>query len=427
MKQSTALKIMREGRNTFLTGSAGTGKTYALNEYISWAKSVDKKIAITASTGIAATHLDGQTIHSFSGIGIYSALPPDFYDAYGFKRFKQPNIRRIETLIIDEISMLNCLQFELVDEVFRHVRKNNAPFGGVQVIVCGDFFQLPPVSREGAGKGMFATESKAWESADFAICYLTEQFRQREGQYANLLENIRSNSFDEECKKTLDSRVMELKNDLETTHLYTRNINVDKYNLQQLGKLEGDTHIYEMTGTGSDMAVQTLKRGCLAPENLHLKEGALVMSLKNDVEGKYMNGSRGFVKGFEKQGGSETVWPIVKFDNGNTVTMTPGTWQSGDGVSVIAEITQVPLRLAWGITVHKSQGMTLDAANIDLTNAFEKGMGYVALSRLKSIEGLTLLGYNQIAVQVSDTAIKLDEYFRERSALLEQLYSGEAV
>ncbi|MDR0951279.1 MAG: AAA family ATPase [Candidatus Ancillula sp.] len=185
MDQKTALKILKEGRNTFITGSAGAGKTYVLNEFIDWCNEENKFLAVTASTGIAATHLGGQTIHSFSGIGIHndvSELNDMFFDKWAFKKFKAPDIRLCDVLIIDEISMLSAEQFEMIDYVFRKVRRKTGAFGGVQVVVCGDFFQLPPIGRNGQ-KPQFATESSAWEESDFAICYLTEQHRQNDDDY----------------------------------------------------------------------------------------------------------------------------------------------------------------------------------------------------------------------------------------------------
>ncbi|MDR1447453.1 MAG: AAA family ATPase [Candidatus Ancillula sp.] len=423
MKQSTALKILLEGRNAFLTGSAGSGKTYTLNKFISEAQKANKRVGITASTGIAATHIEGQTIHAFSGLGILNELPEGFFEKWAFKKFKAPQIRSIDILVLDEISMLQCHQFELVDQIFRKVRRKNLPFGGVQVVLCGDFFQLPPISSSPNQRAQFVSTSRSWDDLDLAICYLTEQHRQADDNYVQILENLRSGTLTKLHKSLLDSRIQQVTIDDDITHLYTRNLNVSGHNRMKLGKLEASKFTYVMKSSGDKWIVESLKRNCLASERLELKKGALVIALKNDPEGDYVNGSRGIVTGFEKSKDSEVALARVELLDGTEHVFTPSSWNITDQERIVASITQVPLQLAWAITIHKSQGMTLDSAYIDLSNAFEMGMGYVALSRLRSLDGLFLRGYNSIALQVSPDAMELDIYLRERSVLLEKLYA----
>lgn len=413
---------MQEGRNVFLTGSAGAGKTYTLNKFIEWGWASGKHLAITASTGIAATHIGGQTIHAFSGIGIAEEIDKGFFTKWGFKEFKAPSIREVDVLIIDEISMLGRKQFEMVDTVFRKVRRKSEPFGGVQLIVCGDFFQLPPISRDAKNPAQFAINSPVWEEADIATCYLTEQHRSSDAVYNTLLESIRSGNVGPKLIASLESRIMQHSDDMDTTHLYTTNRNVDAYNLSQLKKINAPMHEYRMTDSGSATWVKSLKKSCLANELLTLKEGALVMALKNDPEGRYVNGSIGHVVNFKKGEKGQVRMPEVSFLNGKKCVMTPAAWEMISGESRLAKIVQVPLRLAWGITVHKSQGMTLDRAHINLQNAFEPGQGYVALSRLRRLGDLTLQGINDMALQVSIDALRLDEFLRNDAVAVEMMY-----
>jgi ATP-dependent exoDNAse (exonuclease V) alpha subunit len=423
LKQSTALKILSEGRNVFLTGSAGAGKTYVLNQFIAKMKEENKSIAVTASTGIAATHLEGQTIHAYSGIGIRSSLSDDFFEQFSFKRFKAPNIRSTEILIIDEISMLSDIQFQMVDQVLRKVkRRSKLPFGGVQIVVCGDFFQLPPIG-EMRKTANFATETSSWIEADFATCYLTEQHRQNDANYNALLEGIRSGEVPQNQIDRLLTRIIKLtpqnhEQFANNTHLYTHNRNVESYNYNRLGQLETKEYSFHLSSTGPKHAVDALIKGSLASSVFRAKKNALVISIKNDPEGNYVNGSIGNIIGFSEKRGL----PIVKFQNGFQTIIEPYEWALHDNLGPIATIEQIPLSLAWAITVHKSQGMTLDQAVIDLRQAFELGMGYVALSRLRTYEDLQLLGINQTALKVSEKALELDKFFRSQSQTLELLY-----
>jgi ATP-dependent DNA helicase PIF1 len=317
-------------------------------------------------------------------------------------------------LVIDEISMLHDYRLDMVDEVCRLVRKEpDLPFGGIQVVMSGDFFQLPPINRGDSRAGSFVVNSNVWQELDPVICYLEEQHRQDDEQLLDILNAIRAGDVRRHHAETLLSRTEVYPDDFEQlTELHTVNIDVDSMNEAKLRELEGDELSYEQTTTGSENYVENLQRSVLAPKVLKLKEGALVMAVKNSPERKYVNGSVGKVIGFEPH----TEYPIVAFLNGKEVSMQPDTWELRDGDKKRASITQIPLRLAWAITVHKSQGMTLDAARIDLRKAFVEGMGYVALSRVKNIANLYLSGINQMALRVSEEAQAIDVHLRDKTA-----------
>lgn len=411
MKQKLALGVLTEGHSVFLTGPAGSGKTYVLNEFVKHARQTGKKVAVTASTGLAATHLGGTTIHAWAGIGIHDEIKR--FMISDMSKSRRDQITSADILIIDEVSMLHDFRLDMVDEICRSVREDSRPFGGLQVVLCGDFFQLPPVNRDEARQGNFVTNAQSWEELDPVVCYLEEQHRQEDDTLLEILTALRSNDLRRRHAEALIARrVMRTPFDEPVTELYTRNEDVDAINDRKLADMSGDLHEYVMTSTGRASAVESLKKSCLAPEVLKLKKGAYVMFVKNSLERKYVNGTLGTVVDFEP----DTDYPIVLLKDGRTVVAKPDAWEARDGEKKIAGLVQIPLRLAWAITVHKSQGMTLDGAHIDLGRAFVPGMGYVALSRVRNLESLTLAGLNRMALQMHPEAYEIDTQLRKRSA-----------
>ena len=471
MRQSSALNILKTGKNVFLTGSAGSGKTYTLNQYIHYLRARRVPVAVTASTGIAATHMNGTTIHSWSGIGIKDELTERDLSNLARKQFLADRLKDTAVLIIDEISMLHAKQLNLVNQVLKHVRKNDNPFGGIQVVVAGDFFQLPPIGSKGeSNRDKFAFMSEAWLDAGFRICYLSEQHRQESAaadgglNLDDILNQIRRQDVSFEAiaalENTFDQNV-----DIKRTRLYTHNLNVNKINDKELAALEGETRRFEASSVGESKLVDTLKKTVRTQDELILKVGAKVMFIKNNNELGVSNGTMGELIGFaavkvddskakdkaksdakadmaeddtiaiddedssktadkDKKGKANTKdkssaapkMPVVRLNSGREVIAEPEEWiiedETGD---VLASYEQVPLCLAWAITIHKSQGMTLDAAEIDLSRTFELGQGYVALSRLKSLEGLKLLGMNTMSLQLDPLARGADKRFLELS------------
>ncbi len=415
MKQNEALSLLKMGKNIFLTGAAGAGKTYLLNQYIHYLKENNVDVAMTASTGIAATHLQGMTVHAWSGIGIKDALTKkDLEKLLDDKRVKR-NYKKTKVLIIDEISMLHAHQLDMVDTIARYILDNQKPFGGIQVVLCGDFFQLPPVSSASADiEKHFAFESAVWKSQGFEVCYLEEQHRQGDDPLLAILNDIRNGTAGEHTKIPLRTRYKkEPHGETKATKLYSRNINVDRINDVELEKLTSQEKTFTMHTEGFGKLVEGLKKSCLAQETLRLKIGAEVIFIKNDQQARYVNGTRCVVVGFEK---STDGWPIVKTHDGKIIVANAESWKYQDNGYVRASLTQVPLRLAWAITIHKSQGMTLDAAEIDLGDAFEPGMGYVALSRVRSLNGLKLMNLNEVALTVHPIVLLQDKALKANSA-----------
>jgi len=257
-------------------------------------------------------------------------------------------------------------------------------------------------------------QSQAWRQLDPAILYLDQQYRQQEGDaLLDILTAMRAGDLRRRHAEQLLARTeVEPPHESDLTELHTVNIDVDRINQARLAELPGDEVLYQRSSTGGQNYVDTLQRSILAPEVLVLKRGALVMAIKNDQARRFANGSIGQVTGFEPG----TDYPVVEFRNGRVVTMQPDTWELRDGTRKRASISQLPLRLAWAITVHKSQGMTLDSARIDLRKAFVPGMGYVALSRVKSLDAIYLTGINRMALTMSDEAYIIDTQLRTRAA-----------
>ncbi len=422
MKQETALKLLKAGEHVFLTGSAGAGKTYTLNQYINYLKARKVPVAITASTGIAATHMNGMTIHTWAGIGIKDFLSDADLKNMKERKYLKEHLENAQVLIIDEISMLHAKQLNLVNQVLKYFKDSDDAFGGIQVIVAGDFFQLPPVGKnDERNRDKFCFMSDAWVEAKFRVCYLTEQHRQGDDYLNDILNAIRAQSIDHQHIQALEhTRHQDIGDTF--TRLYTHNMDVDNINFKHLNEIETESKQFDAVCDGNEKLIETLKSSVRAPEILNLKKHAKVMFVKNNFDMGYINGSLGEVIGFEEDD-DHGILPKVKLTDGTVLLVEPETWSvDNDAGKTIASFQQIPLRLAWAITIHKSQGMTLEAAEINLSHTFEKGQGYVALSRLKSLSGLRLLGFNSQALELDSLAIKADRRFQELSEEAETHY-----
>lgn len=411
MTQAQALTILKTGANVFLTGEPGSGKTHTIRAYIAYLQEHGIEPAITASTGIAATHIHGMTIHAWSGIGVRNTLTAYDLDALSTKEYLVRRINTAKVLIIDEISMLSAETLSMVDVVCRTLRGNPEAFGGLQIIVVGDFFQLPPIARPGA-PAHFAYQSPSWKNAKFLTCYLSEQHRQDDHSLLALLSAIRENAVEDFHHEELQTRTQTKKKDSDAiTELFTKNVAVDALNEEKLASLITKEEVFTMASKGSVSLVEGLKKGCLSPEVLKLKKGAIVMCTKNNPTAGFANGTLGTVVDFE----TGTRYPIIETKDGKRITVVHMDWAVEEDGKIKAVISQIPLRLAWAITVHKSQGMSLDAAHMDLSDVFEYGQGYVALSRVRTMGGITLAGYNQRALEVHPEILATDKLFRDAS------------
>ncbi len=404
------MSVLMEGNSAFLTGAPGSGKSYVLSRFVVAARSRGSIVAVTASTGIAATHIGGTTIHSWSGLGVRNSIDERDIEALASKDRLVRRYLGCDILVIDEVSMLSADFLEMLNRLAKALRNSQLPFGGLQVILVGDMFQLPPIARPGA-TAQFAFRSQAWRDLDPTPLYLTEQHRQSGDELLWILDAMRTGSFNEEHRAVLLGRLGKAPQPgVDVTRLYSHNVDVDSINYRHLDALTTPPRRYQATTRGAATAIETLSRGVLAPAQLDLKVGAEVMFVANDTGRAYANGTLGRVVGFEDQ------WPIVElWANQRRITVEPHKWQIEEDGSIRAALTQVPLRLAWAITIHKSQGMSLDAAQVDLGRSFAPGMGYVALSRVRTLEGLYLLAINEMALELNEEIFDIDLALRSRS------------
>jgi len=434
MRQTQALDIMKTGVNVFLTGEPGSGKSYVINQYVAYLRSHGIEPATTASTGIAATHIGGMTIHAWAGLGIKKELSRSELASIATNKRIVKRLAAARILIIDEVSMLTPEVLAMVDALSQKIKKNPAPFGGLQIILVGDFFQLPPVVKAEAAKTdtlinlptwRFAFQSPVWQKAGLVVCYLTEQYRQSDSDFTQILSAIRKNDFSESHLTLIKSRLIDFSQSPHNVpKLFSHNADVDRINSDKLVRLAGQMENFVMSSSGPKPLVAGLQKGCLSPQVLSLKINAAVMFTKNDQRGKFVNGTLGTVIGFVESSG----YPVVATKTGEKIQVELADWTLEEDGNIRAKITQLPLRLAWAITIHKSQGMSLDEAVMDLSAVFEFGQGYVALSRVRRLLGLHLLGYNQRAFEVDQQVLVKDQEFRASSFKTEaDLANGSAI
>lgn len=413
---SNIVHLVKSGENLFITGHAGTGKSYILNML----KNKFKKLVVTSTTGIAAVNVKGQTIHSWAGVGICRYPVETAVKNILNKPTIRNQILKCETLAIDEISMLNIKVFEYIDKVLRLVREEDLPFGGIQLILFGDFFQLPPVEKE-AEELHYCFESPVWSELNLKNILLKENHRQNEENFIKALSNMRTNSLTEEDTELLGSRNSDFKgkdSDIlhsDVLHIFSTNEEADNYNQKMFNALQtpvveftahdevlrGKDYVSENLTERENMILEIFNKNCRAEKNIRLKLGAKVMLLINsDFKTGLINGSCGTIVEFGE--GSITV----EFENGVIKEIEPETFEYYYNDKVMAIRHQYPLRLAWAITIHKSQGMTLDKLYVDCRRIFERGQAYVAMSRVKTLSGLYLENFSKERVLADDKVVE---------------------
>ena len=425
--QRAAFDAVVAGKSVFITGPGGTGKSFLLQTlHEKYPIYTGKKLAITALTGCAAVLIGpfAKTLHSWAGIGLGRGDMDLLAQTIAKDKRKGPRWRKTHCLVIDEVSMMTPSLVELLDKVGKLARKCDKPFGGLQVVFVGDFYQLPPVSREVTA---FAFESPLWLTIVQQTYFLTDIMRQKDPVFQKILNEARVGDLSQESYEILEGRkTMEWKQrEIKPTLLFTRNADVNTINETQLKKLPGEERVFEPTtevpaGMGADVAqmlTEKLDKDAPYETKLRLKEGAQVMLLrqifqeqpdekdrgkivKSPIHG-LVNGSRGIVKEFAADGN-----PVVKFMNGRTILVRPETWAADEEEDSLKR-SQIPLRLAYALTIHKAQGASLDSVIIDVgTNTFESGQAYVALSRVRSLDSLFIYEISKAAFRAHSVVKK---------------------
>lgn len=400
--QQTAVNYFLLGENVFISGGAGCGKSYLIN----FLKNNYSQLGleITASTGISAVNVGGATIHSWAGIGLANQPLEHILEnlnSFKFSKIKQ-RIKATNCLIIDEISMISAEVFDLLNQVLQKVRKNPKPMGGLQVLLFGDFLQLPPVNNN-KNNTQYCFNSQTWQDLNLKNVILNESFRQSDAKFVEILNHIRFGNINEDVKQLLSSRIAINDNSpaIKPTVLTTHNQRADEINQQFLQQITTEAKTFTATYKGNENKIAFLKKNCLAYETLSLKVGAQVMMIKNSLQKEgVVNGSIGIVKDFS----NKKNYPIVEFANQKSYTIAPETWSiekinlTTKAIETEASLVQIPLVLAWSITIHKSQGLTLDKIKCDLNYVFDAGQAYVALSRARFLEGVFIdsIDFNKI-------------------------------
>jgi ATP-dependent DNA helicase PIF1 len=403
------------GRSIFLTGCGGTGKSFLTNNLITSLKEKYGKaaVAITATTGIAACQIGGTSLHNFAGIGLGNGSIDDLVDRVSKNKRVCDRWKKTKCLIIDEISMLDGELFDKIEALARAIRKDERPFGGIQLLLVGDFLQLPPIKKN--GNVSFCFEAGKWNRAVELNLELRTVFRQNNSEFVDMLNSIRRGVCTPETAKILTAtknNMLNESNGVQATRLYATNADVDRINNQKLDQLSGEMICLVADDSGEQPFLEQLDKNCLAPQKLCIKPGAQVMLLKNlDTEGGLTNGTRGVVDCMVETE-EEGLVPRVLFETKNGLcskVMTKETFSLESFGKVVASRSQYPLRLAYAITIHKCQGMTLNKVELSLGNVFEYGQSYVALSRVSSLEGLRLLDFNPSVVKAHPRVL---EFYR---------------
>lgn len=394
-KQEYAINLIKQGKNIFITGPGGVGK----GEIIRYYKRIcTRPIAVTSLTGISSILIDGQTLHSWAGIGLGTRTTVELIKKIKGSKPLNSRWNGTQVLVIDEISMLSPELFEKLEEIARNVRHNDAPFGGIQLILSGDFAQLKPVDSKD-----YCFQSERWDACIDETVYLDQIIRQQDSVFQKCLNEVRLGSITEETKEILKSRYkakLKVLHGLKPTRLYSKRVDVNSINDEELSKITFEIHeFYEKINISStrgsfisenhrQFLIDRINKSCRVLPTLKLAKTAQVMLLTNlDPGSNLVNGSRGVVEDFAEDG-----FPIVKFANGIKTIIKPHSWILEDERQVCVEKVQVPLILAWAATIHSSQGQSLDLVSINLGQSiFEYGQAYVALSRVRTLEGLRIV------------------------------------
>lgn len=406
-EQFAVMSDLFQGRNLFITGAAGTGKSH-LMRHMTEAMALRKiPFGLCGSTGVAAVNVGGTTIHSWAGVGYADGPASNLVQNIRNNKLAFGRIKYTDVLCIDEISMISGELFTKLDAVFRMVREQpDAPFGGMQLVMFGDMLQLPPVN------GGFVFDSPSWDLCEVRIHMLTKVFRQKDLEFSTALGMIRIGMLDDATKEFFNRRFRAVDENPEIipVSIVAKNATADAINTKNLDLLPGDVVTLEAEDEGSDAAKRLLEK-CLIPKTLQLKVGARVMCLVNFADIGVMNGTTGFVERFQSD------LPVVRFDNGQLILMEPYEREIVQDGKVIGKRIQVPLRLSWACSSHKIQGCTLDKAVVIMGDAFELGQIYVSLSRVRTPDGLFIKSLNKNMLKPNPRALafyernrKLDKY-----------------
>ena len=390
-EQNHILQVIKRGDSIFFSGPAGSGKSHLLKKVIQILTSKygsNNQVAVLSSTGISAVNIGGNTIHSYLRIGTGEEAIENL-----ILRNRKNKNWLAQAVIIDEISMVDGILFDKLEEMARKLRGNSKPFGGMQLILCGDFYQLPPVNTS----AKYCFQSSSWSKCISQSLILQKIYRQKSVYFVNILDEVRNGIVSKATLKLLSNKsevIFDMSDKIEPTQLFSRNANVDRINNQKLDELKGNEVVFVGKTTGTKEKANKLVENSRVPFNLKLKINAQVMLLKNiDTINGFVNGLKGIVTSFDPDSGL----PLVKWENQiipSIVTTFEMSQTDPETKKIISTYTQIPISLSWACTIHKSQGSTINKLIVDCEGIFSTGQLYVALSRAKEWDNLKIINFS---------------------------------
>lgn len=399
--QKRAWELLQSEFNVFVTGEAGSGKSYIIRHFM---KSRDaKKFPVLASTGAAAVLVGGRTFHSFMGLGIMEGGVDATVERARLDRPLRKRLREAEGFIVDEISMLSGTTLQAAERICRMCRELEEPWGGLRVIAVGDFAQLPPV-QAGYSARSWAFLDPVWQMTNFQSIVLRQNMRSGDSEFLTILNDIRRGKVNDSVETFLNRKTISPDEIFEGTRLFPRRNQTEAYNNRELDKLPGEATCFPSVYSGKEKAIEQLKKHSPLPDELYLKTNALVMLRQNDPKQRWVNGSTGYVRVISK---SEISIELL---NGRMIKVEPTSFSmlSAEGVP-IAAVTNFPLSLAYAATIHKAQGMTLDRLLVNLNALWEPGQAYVALSRVVDPHHLRVEAWQERSIKADPVVEKFYE------------------
>jgi len=410
--QIDSLARLNGDENVFVTGAAGSGKSFLIQTFL---RNQDKKLMpVLASTGAAAVLVGGRTFHSFFGLGILEGGVEATVEKAAKNRQVIRRLKEIKGFVLDEVSMLSGPTLRAAEVIARRIRRSDAPWGGLKLIFVGDFAQLPPVVRSGHER-LWAFRDPVWEWSQLRTCYLHTQTRCLDEAYTSILNRVRNGLVDNEVRDYLNGRSLDEIDDFDGTRLFPRRDQTEKFNLSKLYQLEGETYTFETQYSGHERAVEQLKSSAPISEKLVVKFGALVMLRQNDPAGRWVNGSTGTIERITQN----TL--MIRLMSGRLVEIERVSFSLLDSEGEIsAQATNFPVTLAWATTIHKSQGSTLDRLMVNLTNLWEPGQAYVALSRVARGADIWLESWSPNSIRADSEVLQFERLAKEQNRVISE-------
>jgi ATP-dependent DNA helicase PIF1 len=407
--QALGLAALKGAQNVFVTGGAGSGKSFLIRHFLN-SQNLHRdarEFPMLASTGAAAVLVGGRTFHSFFGLGIMEGGVEATVEKAAKNRQVVRRLKQIKGFIVDEVSMISGPTLRAAELIARRVRASDQPWGGLRIVAVGDFAQLPPVERVQTATRGWAFLDPVWDWSGFESCYLQTQTRCRDTEYMQILAFVREGIVNSQVRTYLDSKLALDDSDFNGTRLFPRRDETERFNLRKLDELKAKNQRFETIYSGDARALASLKKYAPIPEELNLKEEALVMLRQNDPMGRWVNGSTGRIK---------VIQPnrlTIELLNGRKIEIEKASFAllDADGEPT-ASAVNFPVSLAWATTIHKAQGATLDRMRVNLANLWEPGQAYVALSRLTHGADLMIEKWDVRSIKIDPKVI---QFYRQHT------------